>query len=155
MLNELTISLRRIKYLLVVLLMSAGWTATAQGVQLTVITHSEGAPAQLTMTELRTVLKGERQRWPEGAKVRIALMKTTTPIGRSTCEKVYNMSADKVRRFWLELSFAGNADAPTFCNTVEELEAFVAQNPGAIGIVDKFSGAAGIKITEIDGKPSF
>jgi hypothetical protein len=107
------------------------------------------------MAELRTILKGERQRWPDGTKVHIALMKTTTPIGKNTCERIYNMSGDKVKRFWLELSFAGNADPPTFCNTVDELEAYVAQNPGAIGVLDKFSGAAGTKVTAIDGKTTF
>jgi hypothetical protein len=120
-----------------------------------VISHVDGAPTEMTMGELRTILKGERQRWPDGTKVHIALMKTNTVIGKSTCEKVYNMSGDKVRRFWLELSFAGNADPPTFCNTVDELEAYVAQNPGAIGVLDKPSGAAGIKVTAIDGKTAF
>ena len=31
------------------------------------------------------------------------------------------MSADEVKGYWLKISFAGKAEAPKFCNTVEEL----------------------------------
>ena len=136
------------------LLILVGITAGAQDMTLTVISNVKGAPAEMKMSELRSVLKGERQRWSDGTKVHIGLMKTTTPVGQTTCEKVYNMSGDKVKRLWLELSFAGNADVPTFCNTTEELEIFVAQNPGAIGITSNFSGNDAIKTIEIDGKKS-
>jgi hypothetical protein len=143
------------KYLSVAALLLVGFMGKAQEPMLTVISNNQGAPAAMDMAELRSVMKGEKQRWSDGTKVHIALMKTNTPAGQSTCQKVYNMSPDKVKRFWLELSFAGNADAPTFCNTTAELEVFVSQNPGAIGILDNFSGVAGIKTTEIDGKKSF
>ncbi|MDH4090803.1 MAG: hypothetical protein OEV74_00760 [Cyclobacteriaceae bacterium] len=143
------------KYLSVILLLSVGIIANAQETMITVISHTKGAPSEMKMAELRSVMKGERQRWSDGTKVHIALMKTTTPAGQSACQKVYNMSGDRVKRFWLELSFAGNADPPTFCNTAAELESFVLQNPGAIGITDNFSGNDGIKITEIDGQKSF
>jgi len=109
----------------------------------------------MKMSELKSVLKGEKQRWSDGTKISIVLMKTTTPVGQSTCQKIYNMSGDKVKRFWLQLSFGGKADAPTFCNSVAELESFVSQNPGAIGILDKVSPGVGIKTIVIDGKNYF
>lgn len=143
------------KVLSAVLLLLVVTIAQAQESMLTVITNTQGAPEEMRFDELKSVLRGEKQRWSDGTKVHIALMKTTTPIGQATCKKVYNMSADRVKRFWLELSFAGNADAPTFCNTAAELESFVSQNPGAIGILDDFSGAEGTKATSIDGKKSF
>jgi len=143
------------KYLSAVLLLSGGFFANAQDIQLTVISNTKGAPSAMKMSELKSVLKGEKQRWNDGTKVHIALMKTTTPVGQGACQKIYNMSGDKVKRFWLELSFAGNADAPIFCNTVEELESFVSQNPGAIGIMDRASTSADTKTTEIDGKKFF
>lgn len=143
------------KYLSVLLLLSVGFIAKAQETTLTVISNTKGAPSQMKMSELKSVLKGERQRWGDGTKVSIVLMKTTTPVGQSTCQKIYNMSGDKVKRFWLELSFSGKADPPTFCNSIAELESFVSQNPGAIGILDRFSGGVGIKLMVIDGKNSF
>ncbi len=153
-LQAFSISLYR-KYFPVVLLLLAGFIASGQETPLVVISHTKGAPSMLKMSELKAVLKGERQRWGDGTKVSIYLMKTATPVGKVTCNKVYNMSGDKVRRFWLELSFGGKAEAPTFCNSAEELEALIAQNPGAIGILDKSSGLAGTKTIMVDGKASF
>lgn len=143
------------KYFFACLLLCGGFFAEAQDIMLTVISNTKGAPTSMKMSELRSVLRGEKQRWNDGTKVHIALMKTTTPVGQGACQKIYSMSGDKVKRFWLELSFAGNADAPIFCNTVEELESFVSQNPGAIGVVDRASSNADIKTTEIDGKKFF
>lgn len=109
----------------------------------------------MKMGELRSVMKGERQRWNDGTKVNIFLMKTTTDLGKVTCDKVYKMSGDKVKRFWLELTFGGRANAPTFCNSTDELESLVSQNPGSIGILDKSNGKKDTKVILIDGKDSF
>jgi hypothetical protein len=143
------------KYLPVLLLVAVGFMTRAQDIQLTVIGNVTGVPSEMRFSELVSVLKGEKQRWNDGTKVTIYIMKTTTPIGQSTCKKIYKWSADKVKRYWLELSFSGKADAPTFCNTVEELESYVSQNPGAIGIVDRNSTTNGVKTILIDGKNPF
>ncbi|MBK5272840.1 MAG: hypothetical protein JJE22_17715 [Bacteroidia bacterium] len=152
--NPFSVSVYR-KYLSVFLLLFIGMVAFAQEPSLMVISNAKGAPSNMKMSELKSVMKGEKQRWSDGTKVSIYLMKTATPLGKSTCAKVYNMSGDKVRRFWLELTFGGKADAPVFCNTVEELESQVSQNPGSIGILDKSAGSSGTKTIMIDGKTSF
>ena len=92
---------------------------------------------ELKLTELKSIFKGEKQRWRNGNKITIALMKTNTPAGAYTCKKIYDMSGDEVKKFWLALVFQGKADAPEFFNSVAELESFVADNPGAIGIIDQ------------------
>ena len=80
---------------------------------------------------------GEQQRWRNGTKITIALMKTNTSAGKTTSKKIYGMSGDELNRFWLALVFQGKAAAPNFFNSAAELENFVAQNPGAIGILDQ------------------
>ncbi len=155
----MTIGLNRISlirtFAIMIFLFFVLAVAYAQDTKLTVISNTKGAPTEMKMAELRSVLKGEKQRWSDGTKVQIALMKTSTPVGQSTCLKIYNMSADRVKRFWLEMSFAGNANAPNFYNTSAELESFVSTNPGAIGITSTYAGDGIIKITVIDGKQSF
>ncbi len=134
----------------------AGLSVRAQENPLTVVANSKGAPAELKMTELKSVLKGEKQRWNNGTRVVIVLMKTTTSIGKTMSKKVYNMSADEVKSFWFKLNFAGKADVPKFCNTVEELMSYVSENPGAIGILDKLnSDTPDVKTIAVDGKKSF
>src|ERR1043165_3093468 len=143
------------KYLPVLLLLATGLMTRAQDIQLTVIGNVTGVPSAMKSSELISVLKGEKQRWSDGTKVTIYIMKTTTPVGQSTCRKIYNWSGDKVKRYWLELAFSGKADAPTFCNTVEELESYVSQNPGAIGVVDRSATSNAVKTILIDGKNPF
>lgn len=140
------------KFLLTIGLLLIGIAANAQSGTLAVISNPKGAPTQMQQAELRSIFKGERQRWRNGNKIMIALMKTNTPVGRYTCEKIYDMSPDELKKFWLALVFQGKADPPAFFNTVEELQAFVSQNPGAIGIIDQPVATSGVQVVLIDGR---
>ena len=144
------------KYCILSLLLAMGLCAGAQESTLTVIANSKGAPAELKLSELKSVLMGEKQRWSNGTKVTIVLMKTSTSIGKMVNKKIYDMSADEVKGYWLKISFAGKADTPKFCNTAEELMSYVSENAGAIGIVDKISpDGPDVKTVTVDGKKSF
>ncbi len=127
----------------------------SQDSTLTVISHIKGAPTQMKKSELISVFLGEKDRWSDGTKVTIVLMKTTTPIGKETCKKVYSRSGNGVLQYWNLQSFAGKAQLPTMFNSTEELEAFVAENPGAIGIINKPSSIPDTKVVLVDGKKFF
>ena len=140
------------KFFTLLLFLLMGLAAGAQHVALTVISNPKGAPTELKEPELKAVLKGERQRWRSGYKIVIALMKTNTDVGRYTSEKVYAMTADELKKYWLALVFQGKAEAPVFFNTTSELETFVAENPGAIGIVDEAPPSASTQVVLVDGR---
>lgn len=135
-------------------LLSCGLSMHAQTEMLTVISNDKGAPAELKLTELKSILMGEKQRWHNGNKITIALMKTSTPAGEYTCKKIYDMNSDEVKKFWLALVFQGKADAPAFLNSVSEVQNFVAENPGAIGIIDQPLSDNNEHVVLIDGKKS-
>jgi hypothetical protein len=124
--------------------------ALAQGT-LTIVGHNESVPAEMNMTELQSVLKGEKMRWDDGVKVKIALMKTNTPIGSVTSEKIYNMSGNELNKYFLALVFQGKVKAPTFFTSASELETYVSQTPGAIGVVEDATEAQ-LKVVVVDGK---
>ena len=88
-----------------------------------------------------------------GRRISIALMKASTPTGEATFKKVYGMSGDEVNKYWLALVFQGKAKAPVFFNTATELETYISQTPGAIGIIEE-SGEVKSKPVLIDGKKS-
>ena len=140
------------KYIFIVFILLSGscFFASAQEVPLTVVGNSRGVPTELKLNALKSILKGEKQRWPDGTKVVIALMKTSTPVGNYTCRKIYNMSGDELNKFFLALVFQGKGQAPSFFNSVSELESFVAQTPGAIGITGP--AAASVRTIEVEGK---
>lgn len=130
-------------------------TGKAQQTTLAAIGNISGVPAEMKQSELKSVLMGETQRWKNGKRVVIALMKTNTPIGKTTSSKVYDMSGDELNKYWLSLVFQGKSQAPVFFTSVSDLQNFVSQNPGAIGIIDKPIASADIRSITIDGKPSF
>lgn len=144
-----------IKCYLIASLLVQGFFGDCQVTALTVIRNVDGAPSVMKLAELRSVMKGEKQRWNGGAKVTVALMKTTTPVGKNTAEVIYNMSGDALLKFFLRLSYQGYSHTPKFFNTTSELQSYVAQNPGAIGIIDQSIATNEINIVIIDGKTQF
>lgn len=125
----------------------------AQDTELTIIGNSKSVPSEMNMKQLKSVLKGEKQRWSDGTKVVIALMKTNTDVGTNTCEKLYNMTGNELNKYFLALVFQGKVKAPTFFNSVDDLESYVAQTPGAIGVLDKANDKL-LKTIIVDGKIS-
>ena len=122
-----------------------------QNEQLMIVGNANSVPLEMDMDQLKSVLKGERLRWSDGSKVVIALMKTNTPIGANTCKKLYNMSGNELNKYFLALVFQGKAKAPTFFNSVNDLESYVAQTPGAIGVLQDANDNI-IKTITVDGK---
>lgn len=127
------------------------WSINAQDEQLVVIGNAVSVPSNMDMNQLKSVFKGEKLRWNDGSIVSIALMKTSTPIGSNTCNKIYNMTGNELNKYFLALVFQGKVKAPTFFNSVNELEAYVAQTPGAIGVLQKANDTL-LKIILVDGK---
>src|SRR3954466_56484 len=144
-----------IKYSLLIGCLIFTINSKAQQSTLPTIANFSGVPADMKQSELKAVLMGETQRWKNGKRVVIALMKTNTPLGKTTSSKIYDMSGDELNKYWLSLVFQGKAQAPVFFTSVSDLQNFVAQNPGAIGIIDKPVASAEIRSVIIDGKPSF
>jgi len=144
-----------VRAVMILLLLFAGLVANSQEMQLSAIGNQKGSPSAMNFSELKSVFKGEQQRWPDGTKISIALMKTNNPVGQTICKKIYDMSGDEMNKFWLALVFQGKVSAPNFFNSVNELENFVAQNPGAIGIVNEPANTSTIKTLIINGKKTF
>ena len=125
----------------------------AQSQNLIVISNSKGAPAELKRSELIEVMKGQKQRWNDGTRISIALMKASTPAGEATSKQIYGMSGDEVNKYWLALVFQGKAKAPVFFSSPSDLENYISQTPGAIGIIEE-GAPVKQKTIMIDGKKS-
>ena len=141
--------------LLIILLFAMSLSAKSQESTLIAVGNQSGAPSAMKLSELKAVLMGEKQRWKNGNRIIIALMKTNTSVGKTTSARIYEMSGDELNKFWLALVFQGKAQPPYFFNSTSDLENFVAQNPGAIGILDKPITDHEIKAIMIDGQKTF
>jgi hypothetical protein len=144
-----------VKFSLICMVMLISISSVAQDNNLVVIGNQSGVPAEIKMNELKAVFRGERQRWGDGTKVVIAMIKTTTPLGNVISEKIYSMNGDEVRGFWAGISFAGKFDPPNVFNTEGEVEIFVSQNPGAIAILDRITITPDVKTILVSGRKTF
>lgn len=119
--------------------------------KLAVIVNGQGTSAELSQADFRKLLNGEKQRWPSGTKVSLALMKTTNAVGEATAKQVYRMGGNELNKYWLGLVFQGRAKAPQFFASEAELATYVRDTPGAIGIVSQ-GAAKDSKVAAVDGK---
>jgi hypothetical protein len=133
-----------------ILILFCHLSASSQSLNLVVVANGKGVPAEMNLAQLKSTMRGEKLRWPDGTKVIIALLKSSTPIGVETSKKIYNMSANELNKYWLALVFQGKADAPNFFNSESELEEFISQTNGAIGVLSR--PTANNKVIIIDGK---
>lgn len=138
----------------VLLLLMTVFYSVGQTNNLVVISNPKGAQGELTFAELTAIMKGEKQRWKDGTAITIAMMKSSTSTGEATAKKLYGISGDGLNKYWLAIVFQGKAKAPAFFNSPGDLETFVSQNPGAIGIIED-SPDLKTKPLIIDGKKSF
>ncbi|MCX6274055.1 MAG: hypothetical protein NTV09_02450 [Bacteroidetes bacterium] len=138
----------------ILLLLMNVFYSVGQSNNLMVISNPKGAQKELTFAELTAIMKGEKQRWKDGTAITIALMKSSTSTGEAAAKKVYGNTGDGLNKYWLALVFQGKAKAPAFFNSPGDLEAFVSQTPGAIGIIED-SPEVKTKPLIIDGKKSF
>jgi ABC-type phosphate transport system substrate-binding protein len=144
-----------LSFIIIASIISLSSATTADEPNIMVIANEKGAPTSLTMKELKSIFQGEKQRWNDGTKISIAFMKSSTPVGSATSKKVLKMSGDQLNKFWLALVFQGKAKAPFFYGSASEVESYVSQNAGAIGVVEAGYQVKGVKVISIDGKKSF
>ena len=144
-----------LSFIVIASILSLSSATSAEEPNIMVIANEKGAPTSLTMKELKSIFKGEKQRWKDGTKISIAFMKSSTPVGNATSNKVLKMSGDQLNKFWLALVFQGKAKAPFFYGSASEVESYVSQNAGAIGVVEAGYQVKGVKVISIDGKKSF
>lgn len=123
---------------------------SAQEQPLVVIGNDQSVPDELTFNQLRSVLRGEKLRWDDGKRVVIALMKSNTATGNETCERIYNMNGNELNKYFLALVFQGRLKAPTFFTSESELESFIADTPGAIGVIGQ-KGDSSAKVINVTG----
>jgi ABC-type phosphate transport system substrate-binding protein len=119
---------------------------------ISVIVNSTNSTNELTKKQLKALLKGEVVRWPDKKKVILAMMKSNTTIGQQTAEVILNMSANDMDQFYLSLVFQGKLTAPKTFESSDELQAFVANNPGAIGVINEGQLKEAVKNIKIDGQ---
>jgi hypothetical protein len=118
-----------------------------------VVIHPDVPIDNLTLTELRRLLLGDREFWP--ASVRITLL-IRAPIAHErdvVLKSVCQMTEAQFRQHWIAKVFrAETALAPKIAYSTEMSADLVNRIPGAITFIDASQAGRGLKVIKIEGR---
>ena len=126
-------------------------TAGASG-DIAVVVNPDVKLENLTFTELRKILLGNRQFWPSGQPVTLIVRAPVAAERTFLLKKVYDMTEAQYRQYWIAKVFRAEATAgpKVVVSSVESVE-LVSVLSGAIALMDASDVPAGLKVIQVDG----
>lgn len=125
----------------------------AARVAIAIVVHPNSKVSDLSLRELRAILKLEKQFWPEGKRVLLFQRPSKSPEGRVLLETVYNLTEEELRKAWVQKLFAGEIPAiPAVVRNRDGAITAVKKNEGAITVVLAGEVPEGVRLLAIDGK---
>ena len=137
---------------LVAIMLAVAALARPAAADVAVIVHPDVTVDELAFGELRKIMLGDRQFWPSGQKITLVIAEPVDP-GRSVLlEKVYKMSEQQYRQYWIGRVFRGEvAEDPKVVISSEGVIEMVSVLAGSIAFVDSSDVPSGVKVLRIDG----
>jgi hypothetical protein len=127
----------------------------AQDVQQhSVLLNSENSTKEMSKEDLTQIYLGAKQRWDDGTKIKLAVLKPGQIDANLISEKLANMNAHEFSKYWLAMVFQGRVSAPKYFISQDAIIAYVNSHRTAIGICNsKFVGGNNVLI--VDGEEEF
>jgi ABC-type phosphate transport system substrate-binding protein len=120
---------------------------------LAIVVHPGAPVTQLTFTELRQVLKGDKQYWSPDLPVVLFVRAPTSAERSAVLDVIYQMSEPQFKQYWIAKQFrAESATSPKNMRSNELTQQFVSSTAGAIGFMAASDVKAGVKVLKIDGR---
>ncbi|OLC82989.1 MAG: hypothetical protein AUH66_03775 [Acidobacteria bacterium 13_1_40CM_4_57_6] len=135
-----------------VVLHSPSIAQTPRGADIAVVVNADTPVTDLSLSEVRNVLLGERQYW--NSKLPVVLL-IRAPAARErdvVLRVIYQMSEAQFKQYWVAKIFRAEAAAPpriVYSNDMQ-FELLTAL-PGSIAFVDSRNMRAGVKVLRVDG----
>ena len=120
-------------FLALVALASHG-LATQEEAGFQVIVHPTMVGKVITRTALADIYMGKADRWSDGRQVLPVDLSATSPIREAFSRACLGLPTEGVRLYWMRRISSG-AQPPFSRKTDEDVIAYVASHPGAVGYV--------------------
>ncbi len=125
---------------------------STRGADIAVVVHPDTPVSDLTLTEVRQVLLGERQYW--NAKMPVVLL-IRAPVARErdvVLKVIYQMSEAQFKQYWVAKIFRAEAASPPKIVYSNDMQyELVTGIPGAIAFMDAHNVRPGLKVLRVDG----
>ncbi|MGH9501870.1 MAG: substrate-binding domain-containing protein [Terriglobales bacterium] len=134
-------------------LVLAAWTTAAGAKDMALVSNKSNGVAEVSMSELIKICKGQINRWPKGKPVTLFSLDPASSEMKMVLEKIYDMSSEDVASL-IATANHGRANHPAIVvvNSDKEVVEAVESTPGAVGLVDVYSITGGITVLRVESK---
>jgi hypothetical protein len=106
----------------------------------------------LSASDVRVMILGEKQKWPDGKAVIAVEAPAESPERAMQLKTVNKMTDAALKRYYMLAAFKGkDTTPPKDLASAAALKLFVASNPGAIGCIFASEVDASVKVLKVDG----
>jgi hypothetical protein len=131
-----------------------GQSAGAKGAEdIAVVVNSVNPTNDLSLSDLRRILMGERRFWGGNVQVRLALRERGARERDQVLSKVLRMDNKEFAEHWRAKVFRGEAtDEPLTLSSSATAFQYVKETPGGLSFIAAKNIPADVKVLRIDGK---
>jgi ABC-type phosphate transport system substrate-binding protein len=138
--------------LLTMAMQSPSTAQTSKDNDVAVVVNSDTPVSDLSLSEVRKVLLGERQYW--NSKLPVTLL-IRAPVARErdvVLKVIYQMSEAQFKQYWVAKIFRAEVASPPKIVYSNDMQyEMVAAIPGAIAFVDARAVRPGVRVLKVDG----
>jgi ABC-type phosphate transport system substrate-binding protein len=111
-------------------------SASPEGTDLAIVVNKSTTLDTVSSADLRSMLLGEKTKWPDGKKVTPVETSPQSPERALLLKAVLKMSDAVLKRYYMQAAFTGKEILPPpELASAAALKQFVARTPGAIGCI--------------------
>ena len=127
--------------------------AQRHDVDIAVVVHPDAPVSNLSLSDVRKVVLGDRQYWSTNIPV-VLLIRAPVARERDVVLKIiYQMSESQFKQYWIAKIFrAEAATAPKVVYSNDMANQLVTAIPGAIAFIDSKDVKPGSKVVRVDGR---
>ena len=125
---------------------------TTKGGDIAVVVNSDTPVSDLSLSEVRKVLLGERQYWNSKLPVTLLIRAPEARERDVVLKVIYQMSEAQFKQYWVAKIFRAEAASPPKIVYSNDMQyELVTAIPGAIAFVEARAVRPGVKVLRVDG----
>lgn len=118
----------------------------ARAAEVVVIVSAHNPVATLRADQVADIFMGEATRFPDGLEVQALDQAWNTPLRNEFYQKVASRTPALMKAYWTKRIFTGRGQPPRELSSSMAVRKAVAENPGAIGYVDRAAVDASVRV---------
>jgi len=129
------------------------WTLPAAESDVAVVVRPDTPAENLTLSEIRKLLLGDRQFWTSNLRVTLLIRAPAAREREVVLRAIYQMNEAQFRQYWISKVFRAEASSgPKIVYSNEMATELVHSIPGSVAFVEASQVPKGLRVLKIDGK---